>query len=70
MARKLRTQTGRAEYARRKAIIEPVFGQIKHCRGFRQFLLRGLEQMRGEWKLVCLTHNLLKIFRHGVWATR
>jgi transposase len=70
MARKLRTKTGRAEYARRKAIIEPVFGQIKHCRGFRQFLLRGLEQMRGEWKLVCLTHNLLKIFRHGVLATR
>ena len=66
MARKLRTKQGRAEYARRKAIVEPPFGQIKHCRGFRQFLLRGLEQMRGEWKLVCLTHNLLKVFRHGV----
>ena len=66
MARKLRTKQGRAEYARRKAIIEPPFGQIKHCRGFRQFLLRGLEQMQGEWKLVCLTHNLLKVFRHGV----
>jgi len=65
MARKLRTKKGRAEYARRKAIVEPPFGQIKHCRGFRQFLLRGLEQMQGEWKLVCLTHNLLKIFRHG-----
>jgi hypothetical protein len=49
MARKLRTKKGRAEYARRKAIVEPPFGQIKHCRGFRQFLLRGLEQMRGEW---------------------
>jgi hypothetical protein len=50
---------------RRKAMIEPPFGQIKHCRGFGQFLLRGLEQMQGEWRLVCLTHNLLKIFRHG-----
>jgi hypothetical protein len=65
MARKLRTKKGRAEYARRKAIVEPPFGQIKHCRGFRQFLLRGLSQMQGEWKLVCLTHNLLKVFRHG-----
>jgi len=69
MARKLRTKKGRSEYARRKAIVEPPFGQIKHCRGFRQFLLRGLEQMQGEWKLVCLTHNLLKLFRHGVLAT-
>ena len=68
MARKLRTKKGRAEYARRKAIIEPPFGQIKHCRGFRQFMLRGLEQMQGEWNLVCLTHNLLKIFRHGALA--
>jgi transposase len=68
MARKLRTKKGRAEYARRKAMVEPPFGQIKHCRGFQQFLLRGLEQMRGEWKLVCLTHNLLKVFRHGASA--
>ena len=68
MAHKLRTKKGREEYARRKAIVEPPFGQIKHCRGFRQFLLRGLEQMRGEWKLVCLTHNLLKLFRHGALA--
>ena len=68
MARKLRTKKGRAEYARRKAMVEPPFGQIKHCRGFRQFLLRGLEQMRGEWKLVCLTHNLLKLFRQGALA--
>ncbi len=63
MARKLRTKTGRAEYARRKAMVEPPFGQIKHCQGFRQFLLRGLDSMRGEWRLVCLTHNLLKVFR-------
>ena len=68
MARKLRTKKGRTEYARRKAIIEPPFGQIKHCRGFRQFLLRGLKQMQGEWKLMCLTHNLLKVFRHGALA--
>jgi hypothetical protein len=65
MARKLRTKRGRAEYARRKAIIEPIFGQIKHCRGFRQFLLRGLLKMKVEWKLICLTHNLLKLFRSG-----
>jgi transposase len=63
MARKLRTKKGRAEYSRRKAIIEPIFGQIKHCRGFRQFLLRGLSNMKAEWRLVCLTHNLLKLFR-------
>ena len=69
MARRLRTKKGRAEYARRKAIVEPPFGQIKHCRGFRQFLLRGLQQMQGEWKLVCLTHNLLKVFRHTPLAT-
>jgi transposase len=69
MARKLRTKKGRAEYARRKAMVEPPFGQIKQGRGFRQFLLRGLESMRGEWTMVCLTHNLLKVFRHGVLAT-
>lgn len=68
MARKLRTKKGRREYARRKAMVEPPFGQIKHCRGFRQFLLRGLKQMQGEWRLVCLTHNLLKIFRSGALA--
>jgi transposase len=64
MAHKLRTPQGRACYALRKQIVEPVFGQIKQGRGFRQFLLRGLEKVRGEWKLVCLTHNLLKIWRH------
>ena len=54
MARRNRTQKGRAEYARRKVIIEPVFGQIKEGLGFRNFLLRGLEKMKGEWKLVCV----------------
>ena len=62
MARKLRTKKGRKTYARRKTIVEPVFGQIKRCRGFVQFLLRGIDKMRGEWSLVCLTHNLLKLF--------
>ena len=68
MARRNRTKKGQKEYARRKAIIEPVFGQIKHCQGFRQFLLRGLENMKEEWRLVCLTHNLLKLFRSGALA--
>ena len=65
MQAKLKTAAGRAVYARRKAIVEPVFGQIKEARGFRRFLRRGLAQIRGEWRLVCLTHNLLKIWRYG-----
>jgi transposase len=70
MRAKLKTPAGRAVYARRKAIVEPVFGQIKEARGFRRFLLRGLEQIRGEWRLVCLTHNLLKIWRYGSGVLR
>jgi len=65
MAAKVRTPEGKALYARRKVIVEPVFGQIKEARGFRRFLLRGLEKIRGEWRLVCLTHNLLKLWRYG-----
>jgi transposase len=65
MRAKLDTASGRAVYARRKTIVEPVFGQIKEARGFRRFLLRGLAKIRGEWRLVCLTHNLLKIWRYG-----
>jgi len=65
MARKLRTKHGRQTYAKRKGMIEPIFGQIKQARGFRQFLLRGLAKMRGEWLLICLTHNLKKLFRRG-----
>src|SRR5215831_13648574 len=65
MAAKLRTPAGKALYARRKVIVEPVFGQIKEARGFRRFLLRGLANIRGEWRLVCLTHNLLKLWRHA-----
>jgi transposase len=63
MARKLKTKVGAAIYARRKCIVEPVFGQIKQARGFRQFLLRGLEKVRGEWALICMTHNLLKFHK-------
>jgi len=62
MHAKLATPRGRAIYARRKAIVEPVFGQIKEARGIRGFLLRGLVAARGEWLLVALTHNLLKLF--------
>ena len=60
---KLRTEEGRQVYAERKTIIEPVFGQIKEIRAFRRFLLRGLEKAGGEWSLICVTHNLLKLFR-------
>lgn len=63
MARKLRTKRGRKTYSKRKSIVEPVFGQIKRARGFVQFSLRGLAKMRGEWVIICLTHNLLKLFR-------
>lgn len=61
MARKLRTVAGRAVYARRKAIVEPVFGQIKQARHFRQFLRRGWTAVRHEWALLCTVHNLLKL---------
>ena len=63
MSRKLHRKAGAAVYAARKAIVEPVFGQIKQARGFRQFLLRGLEKVKGEWSLVCTTHNILKLYR-------
>jgi len=63
MWQKLKSAEGRAVYNRRQVIVEPVFAQIKHVRGFRQFLLRGLAQVEAEWLLVCMTHNLLKLFR-------
>jgi len=66
MARKLRTKKGRETYSKRKHIVEPVFGQIKEVRGFRRFLLRGLDNVMCEWDLICLTHNLLKVFRSGL----
>ena len=65
MRHKLRTATGRAVYKMRKAIVEPVFGQIKEQRGFRRFSLRGQQNVRREWRLVCAVSNLLKLFRAG-----
>jgi len=62
MERKLRTVRGRATYALRKVIPEPVFGQIKHARGFRQFRRRGLANVAEEWALICTAHNLLKLY--------
>jgi len=61
MAAKGRTPAGKALSARRQVIVEPVVGQRKDARGVRRFLLRGLANILGEWRLVCLTHNLLKI---------
>ena len=63
MREKLRAEAGRAVYKMRKAIVEPVFGQIKEQRGFRRFSLRGKENVSREWKLVCAVSNLLKLFR-------
>jgi transposase len=65
MKQKLQSDAGRALYKMRKAIVEPVFGQIKECRRFRRFGLRGLENVSAEWKFVCATHNILKLFRSG-----
>ena len=63
MWHKLGSTAGREVFSKRKVIVEPVFAQLKHIRGFRQFLLRGLQQVEAEWLLVCMTHNLLKMFR-------
>jgi len=63
MSRKLHAKAGAAVYAARKGIVEPVIGQIKQARGFRQFLLRGFDKVQGEWSLVCTTHNILKLYR-------
>ena len=65
MHHKLRTAAGRDVYKMRKAIVEPVFGQIKEQRGFRRFSLRGKQNVSREWKLVCAVSNLLKLFRAG-----
>jgi len=66
MREKLKTAQGHAVYKMRKAIVEPVFGQIKEARGFRRFSLRGEQKVGLEWQLICLTHNLLKLFRATV----
>ena len=65
MRAKLQTAAGHAVYALRKTIVEPVFGQIKTGRGFRRFSFRGVAKVRAEWQVICLTHNLLKLFRAG-----
>jgi transposase len=62
MRRKLRTKQGKKRYGLRKELPEPVFGQIKQVRGFRQFLLRGKEEVRAEWRFICAGHNVLKLF--------
>jgi transposase len=69
MRHKLGSAAGKALYAARKQIVEPVFGMIKSARGIRKFLLRGLEKVSAEWQLICLTHNLLKIWRRSNRAT-
>jgi transposase len=63
MWHKLQSKAGAAIYDQRKAIVEPVFAYLKHVRGVRQFRLRGLVQVQAEWLLICLTHNVLKMFR-------
>jgi transposase len=63
MWHKLKSKEGAAVYNQRKAIVEPVFAYLKHVRGFRQFLLRGQARVEAEWLLMCLTHNVLKMFR-------
>ena len=65
MERKLLTRRARALYKKRSRTVEPVFGQIKDARGVGRFLLRGLKGASGEWKLLCGTHNLLKLWRSG-----
>lgn len=65
MCRKLLTKAGRKTYSKRKESVEAVIGQIKHVRGFRQFLLRGMEKVKAEWRFICMGHNVLKMWRSG-----
>jgi hypothetical protein len=65
MRDRLRTDAGKAIYKMRKAVVEPVFGQIKQVRGLRSLSMRGLEKVTAEWQIICLTHNLLKLFQAG-----
>ena len=67
MQHKLRTEAGHSIYKMRKAIVGPVFGQTKERRDFRRFSFRGVGGVRLEWNLICLTGNLLKLFRSG-WS--
>ena len=65
MRDKLKRAGWRSRYRLRKQVVEPVFGQIKQARGFRQFLLRGIEKVTAEWALICTAHNLTKLARHA-----
>ena len=65
MARKLKTKKGRAVYARRKVIVEPVFGQMQTVQDAKHLLLRGEQAARAQWRFHCAVHNLLKIHRAG-----
>jgi hypothetical protein len=69
MKAKLASDEGKARYALRRQTVEPVFGQIKEHRGARRFLRRGLAACDAEWKLLCATHNLLKLWRHTTAST-
>jgi transposase len=66
MRERLMSKEGKALYARRKAVIEPVFAQIKEIRNIRRFRFRGLQEVAAEWKLICATHNFLKLYRHRI----
>jgi hypothetical protein len=61
MSTKLRRAGHRSRYRLRKPVVEPVFGQIKQARGFCQFLLRGIEKVKGEWAMICTVHNIRKL---------
>jgi hypothetical protein len=65
MARKLKTKQARAAYSRRKAIVEPVFGQMQTVQNAKQLLLRGEDAARAQWRFHCAVHNLLKLHRAG-----
>jgi hypothetical protein len=65
MFAKLTSDQGKARYAKRKQTVEPVFGQLKEQQGARRFSRRGLRACEAEWKLMCGTHNLLKLWRHS-----
>jgi len=67
MDRKVSKKAGRALYRRRQQLIEPVFGQIKDARGIRRFMRRGKDACDSEWKLICGTHNLLKLYRRALF---
>src|SRR5439155_3055365 len=69
MRRNTRTKKGRAVYKRRKHVAEPPFGFLKQGLGFRQFLLRGLEKVSGEWKLVTLAYNLRRLHDSSRWRS-